>query len=128
MKSYWRLRANWKVVLLTSLMGVLLIVLLFGCASGPVSTPEDLTPPVATPADAGTGASSGVATVTPTLGDPVSTSEDITPPAATPTDTAPASSSGVATPTLMDIVAADTRHFIGDPNAPVTIVEFGDFQ
>ena len=80
---------------MTSLMGVLVIVLLFGCASGPVATPEDLTPPVATPADAGTAASSGMAT---------------------------------ATPTLMDIVAADTRHFKGDPSAPVTIVEFGDFQ
>ena len=112
MTSYWRIRANWKAVLLTSLMGVLVIVLLFGCASGAASTPEDLTPPVATP----------------TLSDPVSTPEAITPPAATPTDTVPASSSGVATPTLMDIVAADTRHFKGDPSAPVTIVEFGDFQ
>ncbi len=30
--------------------------------------------------------------------------------------------------TLMDAVVAQTRHFKGDPNAPVTIVEFGDFQ
>ena len=30
--------------------------------------------------------------------------------------------------TLMDVVVAQTRHFKGDPKAPVTIVEFGDFQ
>jgi protein-disulfide isomerase len=29
---------------------------------------------------------------------------------------------------LMDAVVAQTRHFKGDPNAPVTIVEFGDFK
>lgn len=38
-----------------------------------------------------------------------------------------------ATPTpkkasLRDVVIAQTRHFIGDKNAPVVIVEFGDFQ
>lgn len=29
---------------------------------------------------------------------------------------------------LMKTVLAQTRHFRGDPNAPVTIIEFGDFQ
>lgn len=29
---------------------------------------------------------------------------------------------------LMETVVAQTRHFRGDPNAPVTIVEFADFQ
>jgi hypothetical protein len=30
--------------------------------------------------------------------------------------------------TLMEAVVAQTRHFKGDPNAPITIIEFGDFQ
>ena len=29
---------------------------------------------------------------------------------------------------LMAVVVAQTRHFKGDPEAPVTIIEFGDFQ
>ena len=32
------------------------------------------------------------------------------------------------TPTSMDNVIAQTRQFKGDANAPVTIIEFGDFQ
>lgn len=28
---------------------------------------------------------------------------------------------------IMDIIAQNTRHFIGDPDAPVVIVEFSDF-
>ena len=31
-------------------------------------------------------------------------------------------------PTLMPALAAQTRHFRGDPNAPVTVIEFGDFK
>jgi hypothetical protein len=31
-------------------------------------------------------------------------------------------------PTLMEGVVAQTRHFKGDPDAPITIVEFGDFK
>lgn len=41
------------------------------------------------------------------------------------TDTA---ASNAASPTLMDTVIAQTRHFKGDPDAPVTIIEFSDFQ
>lgn len=36
--------------------------------------------------------------------------------------------SGANRRALMDSVVAGTRHFQGDPNAPVTIVEFSDFQ
>jgi protein-disulfide isomerase len=48
--------------------------------------------------------------------------------APTPTDTTRSSTGGGVQPTLMDVVIERTRHFKGDPNAPVTIVEFGDFQ
>ncbi len=48
---------------------------------------------------------------------PVTAPSDANPPASNP-----------ASATLMDSVVAQTRHFEGDPNAPVTIIEFGDFQ
>jgi PBP1b-binding outer membrane lipoprotein LpoB len=82
-----------QIKLLTALMIVLVIVVLMGCASGPVGTPDSLSP---TPV--------------------------------TPTATAGPSVSSTDTPTLMDIMIAETRHFVGDPSAPVTIIEFGDFQ
>lgn len=31
-------------------------------------------------------------------------------------------------PELMALVVGQTRHFKGDPNAPVTVIEFSDFQ
>ena len=45
-----------------------------------------------------------------------------------PTATTRPSADDDAPPTLMEVVVARTRHFKGDPNAPVTIVEFSDFQ
>lgn len=29
---------------------------------------------------------------------------------------------------LMEYLISQTRHYKGDPNAPVTLIEFGDFQ
>lgn len=45
-------------------------------------------------------------------------------------DTAPGEPPTAATNrrALMDAVVADTRHFKGSPDAPVTIIEFSDFQ
>ena len=48
--------------------------------------------------------------------------------AAAPATPAGASSSSASQATLMEAVVAQTRHFKGDPDAPVTIIEFGDFQ
>ena len=32
------------------------------------------------------------------------------------------------TPTIMDFLLSDARHFEGDPDAPVTMIEFSDFK
>ena len=40
----------------------------------------------------------------------------------------PTADNSVAQAKLMTTVLAQTRHFRGDPNAPVTIIEFADFQ
>ena len=40
----------------------------------------------------------------------------------------PTSDNSAAQQELMETVLAKTRHFKGDPNAPVTIIEFADFQ
>lgn len=39
-----------------------------------------------------------------------------------------AANDGAATPTLMEFVMADARHIQGDPNAPVTMIEYSDFK
>ena len=46
---------------------------------------------------------------------------------ANPSSTNPAGSPS-STPTLMEFLISQTRHFKGDPNAPITIVEFSDYQ
>ncbi len=43
-------------------------------------------------------------------------------------DNANPSASNPSQPSLMDGVIEQTRHFRGEPNAPITIIEFGDFQ
>jgi protein-disulfide isomerase len=50
-------------------------------------------------------------------------SSAVTTPAAIPT-----TDQATAQKNLMASVVAKTRHFKGDPNAPVTMIEFGDFQ
>jgi hypothetical protein len=46
----------------------------------------------------------------------------------TPTAAVAPSVGPTDTPEVMGGVVAQTRHFEGDPNAPVTMIEFGDFQ
>lgn len=43
-------------------------------------------------------------------------------------ETAQAPVDGTATPTLMEFVMSDARHIQGDPNAPITVVEYSDFK
>ena len=64
--------------------------------------------------------------------------EEATEETAEATNTPEVADSGDAAPMLItptpdrsaeisDLIIANTRHFIGDPNAPVTIIEFSDF-
>ena len=115
-------------MLFTALTSALMIVLLLGCASAPTSTREDLTPPIAAPTSADTTGSGSRVVPRPMLDSPASTPEVTPPSGPMPTEAATESPSLAATPTLLEFVSAETRHFIGDPNAPVTIIEFGDFQ
>jgi protein-disulfide isomerase len=51
---------------------------------------------------------------------------------ATPSPTSPPaaddSNDAAPTPSIMDLLLADARHFQGNADAPVTIVEFSDFK
>jgi len=66
-----------------------------------------------------------VAQVEPTQVPPQPASEDT--PIANPTveDT---SASVSPTPEAMEFLLSDARHFDGNPDAPVTIIEFSDFK
>ena len=49
--------------------------------------------------------------------------------AASPSETSASPQNQPSNPDeLMAFVVSQTRHFKGDPNAPVTIIEFSDFQ
>jgi hypothetical protein len=62
------------------------------------------------------------------FGRPLITSASKTPiPSAVPTS-ASATSAAPDMQQVMTSLIAQTRHFLGDANAPVTIIEFSDFQ
>lgn len=65
------------------------------------------------------------------LGRPLVTPQPVIPTPVVVTDAGAPAAAANANPSaanLMDAVAAETRHFKGDPSASVTIIEFGDFQ
>jgi hypothetical protein len=47
---------------------------------------------------------------------------------ALPTTTVDAAANATQAAAIMDAVMGQTRHFRGDPNAPVTLIEYSDFQ
>ena len=59
---------------------------------------------------------------------PEATPPPIDPTPGTPTAAVAPSVVPTETSEAMGAVVAQTRHFEGDPNAPVTMIEFGDFQ
>ena len=65
------------------------------------------------------------------VGRPLVTPQSTPAPAAaevlpTPSGSSPAG--GVSTPTLMEYLVPQTRHFKGNEDAPVTFIEFSDYQ
>jgi hypothetical protein len=84
-----------------TLLAGLLVGILVGYAGRPLVAPRPLSP----------------TTVTAPSGANPPTTSNANPPASNQSSAA-----------LMDSMVAQTRHFEGDPNAPVTIIEFGDFQ
>lgn len=59
---------------------------------------------------------------------PEATPSPTDPTPGTPTAAVAPSVGPTDTPAVIGTVVAQTRHFEGDPNAPVTMIEFGDFQ
>jgi protein-disulfide isomerase len=90
-------------LLVTVVVGLVMLVIgvLAGYFGRPLVTPQTLELTSVASIDA--GEPSGASDVNPSQGDPSLAS-------------------------VMDAVVAQTRHFKGDPNAPITIVEFSDFQ
>lgn len=57
-----------------------------------------------------------------------STAPTSAPASSSNTSTDDAASRAATAQRVMDMLIAQTRHFKGDPNAPVTMIEFSDFQ
>jgi len=100
----------------TPLIGLLMLVvgLVAGFYARPLFTQQDEAEPQAaasvpptSPAAAPVNAGQSVATVAPTA-DPTAVAE--------------------SQKSLMDFLTGQMKHFRGDPDAPVTIIEFSDFQ
>jgi len=65
------------------------------------------------------------------VGRPLVTPQGTPAPAAAevlPTSSGSSPAGGVSTPTLMEYLVTQTHHFKGDQDAPVTLIEFSDYQ
>lgn len=59
---------------------------------------------------------------------PVAAAPTNTPPTESPAQAAAATQPPVDLQEVMDLLKSQVRHYKGDPNAPVTLIEFSDFQ
>lgn len=95
---------------LTPLLGI--IMLLVGLAAGYWARPL---------VDAARGGPVAVVTVAPQAAAPAATT------AAQPEPTVDAAAIAESRQNMMDALIAQTRHFTGDPNAPITMIELSDY-